>query len=49
MRPGRTPVVMRDARTHATRAEGTANIDIESATHVELPEPPDLQQLVSRG
>jgi len=49
MRPGRAPLVVRDARAHAARAERTANIDVEAGTHVELPKPPDLYQLVSRG
>ena len=49
MRSGRAPLVVRDARAHAARAERTANIDIEAGTHVELPKPPDLYQLVSRG
>lgn len=49
MRPGCTPTVVCEARTHATGTERAPNIDIESATHVELAKPPDLYQLVSRG
>ena len=49
MRPGRRPTVMRKAGSYASWAERTANIDIESGPHVELPKSPDLYQLVRRG
>ena len=49
MRPGRRPTVVCDARAYTTRAERTANINIKSGTHVELPKQSNLYQSIGCG
>ena len=42
MRMGRQPSVMTDPRPHASRSQGTANVDVEARLNGELAQPSNL-------
>lgn len=46
MRTGRQPSVMTDPRPHASRSQGTANVDVAARLNGELAQPPNPDGLL---